>query len=201
MQLPSEGAVERVAGCLDHSLDPEEVERCDADISLQEVCDGIHGLRRGKSPGADGISAEFFQFFADLLTPILRGLFSAMQAEDRCAESFVGGLITLVLKNKGSRADLGNYRPISLLNADYKILARILGARLWSGMSTIIGPNQTYGVPGRDIADSILSIRSSYENVMTDGGIFLSLDLEKAFDRVDHNSFLHASFCIWARIQ
>lgn len=61
-----------------------------------------------------------------------------MQEENRCAESFVGGVITLVYKNKGPKAELANYRPISLLNADYKILARLMGARLRGVIGTII---------------------------------------------------------------
>lgn len=103
--------------------------------------------------------------------------FAVVQEENRCVNFFVGGVMTLVFKNKGSRVELKNYRPISLLNAVYKILARVLGARLQTVMHIIVGPNQTYSsVPGRDIADSILSIIwNAYAKMMNDGGIFLSL--------------------------
>lgn len=75
--------------------------------------------------------------------------------------------------------------------ADYKILARVLGPRLHGMIGSIIGHNQIYGVLGRDIADVVLLIQSTYERVMSEDGVFLSLDLEKAFDRVEHN-FLFA---------
>ncbi|KAK2875114.1 hypothetical protein Q8A73_024325 [Channa argus] len=145
---------------------------------------GTEGGYRNK--GSDGLSAEFYQHFSHLLAPVLCRLFLAIQEEGRCAESFLRGVITLVYKNKGEKSDLANYRPISLLNTDYKILTKVLGFRLKGVIGSIIGPTQTYSIPGRDIADCILSTKLSFENLMMTGGIYLSVDLEKAFDRVSH---------------
>ncbi|KAK2878205.1 hypothetical protein Q8A73_012386 [Channa argus] len=159
---------------------------CDGDLHPEEISAAIAEMHRARSPGLDGLSAEFYQSYKDLLSPVLFRLFSAMQTENRCAESFVRGVITLVYKNKGARTDLGNYRPISLLNTDYKILAKVLASRLKRVIGSIVGPTQTYSIPGRDIADCILSTRFSFQQLMATGGIYLSVDLEKAFDRVSH---------------
>lgn len=178
--------MDRVIGAISCSLGSDDMISCDGDIQLSEVKGAIATLNRSKSPGADGLSAEFYQCFSNLLAPILCRLFTVMQEEKRCADSFLRGVITLVFKNKGDRYDLANYRPISLLNVDYKILAKLLACRLKRVIGTIIGPTQTYSIPGRDIADCILSTKFSFEHLMSTGGVYVSVDLEKAFDRVSH---------------
>ncbi len=70
------------------------------------------------------------------------------------------GVITLVFK-KGNKLDLENYRPISLLNTDYKILTKVLANRMKRVIGDIIQTTQSYSVPGRDIADTIGNIAAS----------------------------------------
>ena len=65
-------------------------------------------------------------------------------------ESVTTGVVTILFKNKGSRLELGTYRPISLLNHDYKILARVLAYRIKKVMGGIIAPTQAYSIEGRD---------------------------------------------------
>uniref|UniRef100_A0A3Q1KE20 Reverse transcriptase domain-containing protein n=1 Tax=Anabas testudineus TaxID=64144 RepID=A0A3Q1KE20_ANATE len=94
------------------SLCDEEVALCEGEIGLDKVKLAVAALNHAKSPGSDGLTAEFYQCYVDLLGPVLCRLFFAMQEEQRCAESFLKGVITLVYK-KGDRADLVNYRPIN----------------------------------------------------------------------------------------
>lgn len=98
------------------------------------------------------------------------------------------GLIKLIYKRKGERVDLRNYRPITMLNTDLKILAKILANRLREVMPTIIRTNQVYGVKGKDIADTTLGIQETirYTKTKRKEGYAISLDFEKAFDRVNH---------------
>lgn len=98
----------------------------------------------------------------------------------------VAGVLSILFKNKGSRLRLENYRPISLLNTDYKILAKILANRLKKVIGSIVAPTQAYSIPGRDIGDIISTIRDVVFYMKKEGGILLSLDLNKAFDRVEH---------------
>ncbi len=94
-------------------------------------------------------------------------------------------LMKLIYKRKGSKNMLNNFRPITMLNTDMKILAKIL--------PTIITTNQAYGVKGRDIADITRGIRDiiSVLNERQENGYFINLDFEKTLDRVEH-SFLFA---------
>lgn len=81
------------------------------------------------------------------------------------------------------------YRPITLCNVDYKIFAKILTTRLQFVISDIVGEHQTCGIRGRTIqtnthiARSILDCCTNYENRVA----VLQIDLEKAFDRVNHD--------------
>ena len=66
------------------------------------------------------------------------------------------GVITLLYKGKGARSSLDNYRPITLLNSDYKLLAKALATRLGPALQHVIDPTQTAFVPGRWIGDNVL---------------------------------------------
>uniref|UniRef100_A0A3B4ALQ4 Reverse transcriptase domain-containing protein n=1 Tax=Periophthalmus magnuspinnatus TaxID=409849 RepID=A0A3B4ALQ4_9GOBI len=145
----------------------------DGPITAAEVREAIKGLNNNKSPGQDGLTSEFYKTFAHRIAPILQSLYTQMQSENRFSTLFCTSVITLLHK-KDSKLDLENYRPISLLNTDYKILTKILANRLRLVIASVISPTQSYSVPHRDIANNILT-----NNV----------DFRKAFDRVEH-SFL-----------
>ena len=82
---------------------------------------------------------------------------------------------------------LDDYRPITLLNTELKIWARVLSNRLQLVISDLIGPEQTYAVKGRTIRDNLHLIREVLEEI-EDGteAALMNLDQSKAFDRVDH---------------
>ncbi|CAM2098249.1 unnamed protein product [Caretta caretta] len=84
-----------------------------------------------------------------------------------------------LVAKKGDLRDLRNWHPVSLLSTDYKIVAKAISLRLGSVMADVIHPDQTYTVPGRSIFDNLFLVRD-----------LLSLDQEKAFDRVDHGYLL-----------
>ena len=95
-------------------------------------------------------------------------------------------MISLIFK-KGERTEHKNWRPISLLNADYKICARALAGRLLKVLHHVIAPDQTCGVRGRFIGENVALLRDvvSYANEADLPVAILALDQEKAFDRVD----------------
>lgn len=94
----------------------------------------------------------------------------------------------IIFKKRGDKAALNNFRPITVLNSDFKILAKILANRLKDFLPKIIETNQAYAVKGTDITDTINNVRDmiSYMEAEKKSGYVISLDLEKAFDRVEH---------------
>ena len=96
------------------------------------------------------------------------------------------GIISLVFK-KGDRLDARNWRPISLLNVDYKLASRVIAGRLLKVIHSVVNKAQTCGVPGRFIGEIVALLWdmvdfASSSNVPV---IIISLDQERAFDRVD----------------
>ena len=101
-----------------------------------------------------------------------------------------------------------NWRPISLLNTDYKIASKAITERLKSVMSSIVHQDQTCGVVGRTIFSNLSLIRDVLDmiNKTDETGILVSFDQEKAFDRVDHEFLMRTlakfgpDFCRWVSI-
>ena len=95
-------------------------------------------------------------------------------------------LIRLIYKNRGERTDLKNWRPISLLTVDYKILSKVITNRMKLIMPLLVGEEQTCGVVGRNIHDNLMVLRDTIDYVELDNSeaALISIDQEKAFDRI-----------------
>ena len=123
-----------------------------------------------------------------MFVPILTDMFNHWFAQGAIPGSITKGVITL-LKKEGMhvRGQLDDYRPITLLNSELKILARVLMNRLQLVISDLIGPEQNYAVKGRSIQDNLHLVRQILEGTEDDTETALiNLDQSKAFNRVDH---------------
>ena len=172
--------------CLSASLSVDDAASCDGPISPNEAHAALLGMAKGKSPGSDGLPLEFRVAFWDLLGGDLVIVFNASLEYGLPPFSQSEALIALIFK-KGGRLDHKNWRPISLLNDDYKLCARVLAGRLLKVIATVVAPGQTCGVPGCYIGENIAFLRDVLElaNEYNLPVALLSLDQEKAFDRVD----------------
>lgn len=171
---------------VERCLEEEASNRCEGFLNVAELEYACSAMSLGKAAGEDGLSLEFYRCFGDVLLPILCRVANESLDRGVLPEGMVRGVVRLVFK-KGERADLRNWRPISLLNVDYKLIARSLGGRLKSVMELVVNDDQTCGVPGRAISDNLNLVRDVLGDVdrLDLDGVVLSLDQEKAFDRVD----------------
>lgn len=171
----------------------EDKKECDKEISEEEIVQAINSLKGNKSPGTDGIVNEFYKVFKEKISGILKEVYKEIFDKRELDQRMSIGLMKLIYKRKGSKNNLSNFRPITMLNTDLKILSKILANRMKNILPKIIVTNQAYGVRGRDIADITSGVRDiiSYLNETQKDGYVVNLDFEKAFDRVEHD-FLFA---------
>ncbi len=167
---------------------PEEANaKISGALSEAELYKALQGMESGKAPGIDGLPVEWYKtFWAELKEDLLEVLNESL-AEGRLPLSCRRAVLTLLPK-KGDLTDIKCWRPVSLLCSDYKLLSKALTNRLAGVMSCVIHPDQTYCVPGRSIFDNVSLVRDVFEvskMLNLDCGL-ISLDQEKAFDRVVH---------------
>ena len=113
-----------------NKITDEENEILNDYISEQEISFASKNLNENKSPGQDGLTNEFYKTFNDQLTPILCEVYNYILMKGELPESMKTGIITPIYKNKGCTENLKNWRPITLLNTDCKILTKLLTNRL-----------------------------------------------------------------------
>ena len=91
-------------------------------MTLDECAAALKSMPRNKSPGLDGLMAEFYRHFWDLLCDDLLAVYNSVFSSGRLSAVQRCGVVRLLYK-KGDKEDLRNWRPTSLLNVDYKILS------------------------------------------------------------------------------
>ncbi|KAI4873887.1 hypothetical protein NFI96_008616, partial [Prochilodus magdalenae] len=167
-------------------LDQGRSQALDAALSFEEVTEAVFQLNSGRAPGIDGLPVDFFKAFWGVIG---EDLFSILQASHgQILPMSCKRAVLSLLPKKGDLCLLKNWRPVSLLCADYKILSRCLANRLKGALDTLIHIDQSYCVLKRSIYDNLFLIRDMMDFAGLSGTEFglLSLDQEKAFDRVDH---------------
>ena len=167
-------------------LSSEQASLCEGYLSEAEVLAALNGMAKGKSPGSDGLPMEFYLAFWDVLGSDLVEVLNSSFDRGSLPFSQRGALISLIFK-KDDRLLHKNWRPISLLNVDYKLCARALAGRLLKVLQFVVHRDQTCGVKGRFIGENVALLRDVVRfTEETDlAAVILSLDQEKAFDRVD----------------
>ena len=170
------------------SLTQEQKYFLNKPLTLSELEFSIKNSQNGKSPGNDGLTREFYIVFwrniSDLLFQSLlhgkeKGFLSPSQRQ---------AIIKLIEKKNKDKRFIKNWRPISLINYDAKLLSKTLAERLKRILPSIILHNQTAYVANRFIGESIRLISDLFEITQTLDieGYLLTIDIEKAFDSVDH---------------
>uniref|UniRef100_A0A803TXE0 Reverse transcriptase domain-containing protein n=1 Tax=Anolis carolinensis TaxID=28377 RepID=A0A803TXE0_ANOCA len=157
-------------------------------ITGEEISKTIKRLPPNKAPGPDGFTMLYYKTFQEILTPPLQQVMNKILVEGKVPATWKEANITLLPKEKADMANVKNYRPISLLNTDYKIFTSILAARLKEVLKDRIKEEQAGFLPGRHMRENIRTILNAiefYDKNPQKEIAFLFLDAEKAFDNVN----------------
>ena len=192
-QLCNEHSQDELLSNITRTLPQSDVEFCDSPLNSNDLKDALFAMEANKSPGNDGLTAEFYKVFWYDLIHVFETLIEHTFSCNHLCDSMRIGTISLIPK-KGDLAKLKNWRPISLLNVDYKIVSKAIANRISKVIQTLISEDQTCCIPGRDISENIL-IMSNVINYVNDNnlnGLVLKIDQYKAFDCVNHEYLFKA---------
>ena len=148
-----------------------------------EVEKAILKLNSKSSPGADGLTSDLYKSQKGFFVPLLTKLFNDINETKKVPPSFEQAIIKVIQK-KPNVYNIDNFRPISLINTDQKILSHIIAFRLKGVLDVLIEPHQTAHLSNRNIHTSLLKLQTFATELSKREGI-VALDFNKAFDKVD----------------
>ena len=119
---------------------------------------GLNKFQNNKTPGSDGLTIEFYRCFWEVLGHFMVDSFNYAHEYGHLSISQRLGIISLIPKKNKNLEHLSNWRPICLLNNDYKIATKVIAIRMEKVLPKIIHPSQTGYVKGRYIGESIRTI-------------------------------------------
>ena len=170
-------------------LSYEQKQQLDMPLSLQELTSAIMKMKKGKSPGSNGFTSSFFKQFWSHLGIFLLRAFNDSICKDKLISSHREGIITLIPKPGKPSYVVKSWRPISLLNVDFKIISSVIAERLKSIMNVLIAPQQSAYLKGRYIGENSRLVYDIIESLNHEhrSGLIIAADFEAAFESVSWN--------------
>ncbi|KAF7244640.1 hypothetical protein EYD10_09237 [Varanus komodoensis] len=158
------------------------------EVTMTEITEAIKRQKNDKTPGPDGLPAEFYKTFEGILSMPLKDICNAALLDAKIPNTWKEANITLIPKEDTDLTQIQNYRPISLLNVDYRIFASVMAERLKKYLTDFIHPDQNGFLPKRQMRNNmriILDILEYYEVHSEKSMVLLFMDAQKAFDNVN----------------
>ena len=166
---------------------------CENDLTEDELLISLKSMQNNKTPGNDGLTKEFYEAFWNEIKHVFLKSLKQAKEKGQLSISQRQAVIKLIEKKDRDKRYIKNWRPISLLNVDTKIISKALAAKLKKVLPTIISSNQTAYVNKRCISESgrlISDITEVCDKQNIEGNL-VTMDLEKAFDFLDHDFLVH----------
>lgn len=169
------------------TLTEEQKATCEGNITTDEILAVMRDMKRDKTPGIDGIPIEFYSIFWEDLGHFMVRSIKAAFISGELSITQKRGIITCLPKGDKPREFLKNWRPISLLTSDYKVITSVLAKRMKIVLGEIIGLDQRGFLKDRYMEENTRLvydlIHYCKENKLD--GLLLLIDFEKAFDSVE----------------
>ena len=171
------------------TLNDDTKSSLDKDIDISEIKEAIKHMKNEKSPGIDGLPIEFYKIFWNEIKDMLSESYTFSIQTGMLSISQKQGIITLIPKTDKDLSYLKNWRPITLLTVDYKILSSVLATRLKHTLNDLIHEDQTGFIKGRHMSENIRKVIEMIEYLEDEdlSGLIMTIDFEKAFDKIEWN--------------
>ncbi|KAI5352205.1 hypothetical protein L3X38_005096 [Prunus dulcis] len=170
------------------SLREDELNPLVASIDINEVKESLFNIGSLKTPGVDGFPACFYQNQWQLCGNDIFNLVTEAFKECRIPEGLNATLVTLIPKIDNPMSMI-HFRPISLCCTLYKVISKVIVARLRPLLAKLVSPHQVSFIPGRHLSDNILiaqELMFKFRNTKRKKGfIAWKIDLSKAYDRLN----------------
>ncbi|SCV73633.1 BQ2448_6063 [Microbotryum intermedium] len=182
---------EIIDGLASTRFSPADSHKLERAYPLEEMTKAQESCKSNSSPGPDGLPVEFYRATWTVTGPILRDVINSIPTEDLSAEPSPRNVAHIHLIHKrGERDQLVNKRPISLINADERIISQAHNQRLAPLLESLIGPTQCGFVPiqrfGTNIAEVQCLMDPEIPGSPPVSGRLAVMDFEKAYDRLSH---------------
>eukprot|EP00253_Pinus_taeda_P027835 PITA_27835 len=176
----------RTAQCFPRFIEEVETEVLSAPVSKEEVDAAMKTMGREKSPGPDGWTIELFLHFFDLIGPDITEVVEESRRKGEIYKPFNSTFIALIPK-KDDPETFEDFRPISLCNCIYKIIAKVIAINLVPILSRNISMEKFGFLDGRKIHEAIGVAQEVIHSVKQKKkkGVILKIDLSKAYDRIN----------------
>ena len=169
---------------------PEDVSKSlDENVTLNDITTALYKfMKEGKSPGNDGLTTSFYRAFWASISGLVMASLKEGYEKKRFSDSQRQSVIRLIEKQGKCREMMNGWRPISLMNVDIKLYAKVLAERLKVVCKHIIGSEQLAYVEGQDIHEGHLILNKVLEQARSKklSGLISCLDFKGAFDSVRH---------------
>ncbi|KAL5575135.1 hypothetical protein UlMin_016834 [Ulmus minor] len=185
---PSATNYNQVLDTIEPKITPQLNGQLERDFEAEDVRTAVFQMAPTKSPGADGMSAIFYQKFWPIVGEEITAACLGFVNGGLPLGSINETIITLLPKIKNPTR-ITEFRPISLCNVLYKIISKMLANRMREVMNSVISQEQSAFIPGRLISDNAIigfeCLHAIKRQKTKKIFLALKLDMAKAYDRVE----------------
>jgi exonuclease III len=167
-------------------ISPEDNVILTKPITEEEIIKVIWSMESNKAPGPDGFSILFYKTCWDIIKADLLKMAQGFMKKAKIGGGTNSTYLALIPKETNPET-FARFRPISLCNASYKILAKLLATRIKPLLNRLISSNQGGFVEGRHILDNVIQVQEIIHSSKqrNEKGMLIKLDMANAFDRVN----------------
>ena len=175
-------------------LSNENLYFCEGPLSSKECLEALKSMASERSPGTDGLPSEFYKAFWEEIGESLTSALNFSFEIGQLPISQRRGIIKLIPKKDADPNLIKNWRPLTLLNCDYKIASKGIANRINILLPKLISDDHSGFIKNRCISDNIRTLDSVIQYTANKNipGLLLFFDFEKAFDTLEW-SFIEKS--------